>query len=144
MFLKPLPRRGAMTLEAAVVYPVVIFLFLILIVGGMAVSGAPAWLPAPPQATVPSTAPAASDPTAQGQLNAQLPAFFQDLQCDGGRRHRQREPDDDGSAPVDQPSYIAERPDGERGERQLGGTEAEYGASHRQEPAEFEFESDQE
>ena len=37
MLLKPRPRRGAMTLEAAVVYPVVIFLFLTLIVGGMAV-----------------------------------------------------------------------------------------------------------
>jgi hypothetical protein len=45
--------------------------------GGLAVSGAPAWLPAPPQAAVPSTAPVNSDPTAQGQLNAQLPAFFQ-------------------------------------------------------------------
>ena len=34
-------------------------------------------------------------------LLLELAALFQDLQCDGGRRHRQREPGDDGSAPVD-------------------------------------------
>ena len=33
----PLPRRAAMTLEAAVVYPVVLFLFLALVLGGIAV-----------------------------------------------------------------------------------------------------------
>jgi hypothetical protein len=31
----------------------------------------------------------------------ELTAFFQDLQRDGGRRHRQCEPDDDSPAPVD-------------------------------------------
>ena len=45
--------------------------------GAFAVSGDPAWLPAPAQATPPSTAPATTDPTAQAALNAQLPAFFQ-------------------------------------------------------------------
>jgi len=34
-------------------------------------------------------------------LLLELAAFFQDLQCDGGRRHRQRESGDDGSTPVD-------------------------------------------
>jgi Conjugative transposon protein TcpC len=45
--------------------------------GAVAVSGEPAWLPAPAQAAPPSTTPANSDPTAQAALNAQLPAFFQ-------------------------------------------------------------------
>src|SRR6202020_249666 len=45
--------------------------------GALAVSGEPAWLPAPAQAAPPSTAPSAADPTAQAALNAQLPAFFQ-------------------------------------------------------------------
>jgi Conjugative transposon protein TcpC len=45
--------------------------------GALAVSGDPAWLPAPAQATPPSTAPTTADPTAQAALNAQLPAFFQ-------------------------------------------------------------------
>jgi len=45
--------------------------------GAVAVSGEPAWLPAPAQAAPPSTTPATSDPTAQAALNAQLPAFFQ-------------------------------------------------------------------
>ncbi len=74
----------------------------------------------------------------------ELAAFFQDLQRDGGRRHRQSEPGDDSPAPVDEPSRIAECADGECGEGQLGGAEAEYGASHRQQPTEFEFEPDQE
>jgi hypothetical protein len=45
--------------------------------GALAVSGNPAWLPAPAQAAPPSAAPSSSDPTAQAALNAQLPAFFQ-------------------------------------------------------------------
>jgi len=45
--------------------------------GALAVSGDPAWLPAPAQASVPSPAPSNADPNAQAQLNAQLPAFFQ-------------------------------------------------------------------
>ncbi|HEY2521036.1 MAG TPA: conjugal transfer protein [Streptosporangiaceae bacterium] len=45
--------------------------------GAVAVSGQPAWLPAPAQAAPPSATPANSDPTAQAALNAQLPAFFQ-------------------------------------------------------------------
>ena len=45
--------------------------------GALAVSGEPAWLPAPAQAAPPSASPANSDPTAQSALNAQLPAFFQ-------------------------------------------------------------------
>jgi hypothetical protein len=45
--------------------------------GSVAVSGQPAWLPAPAQASPPSAAPASSDPAAQAALNAQLPAFFQ-------------------------------------------------------------------
>ncbi len=45
--------------------------------GALAVSGEPAWLPAPAQATLPSATPVNSDPTAQAELNAQLPAFFQ-------------------------------------------------------------------
>ena len=45
--------------------------------GALAVSGEPAWLPAPIQASPPSAGPVSSDPTAQAALNAQLPAFFQ-------------------------------------------------------------------
>ncbi|HEY0717832.1 MAG TPA: conjugal transfer protein [Streptosporangiaceae bacterium] len=45
--------------------------------GQVAVSGEPAWLPAPAQAAPPSTTPASSDPSAQAALSAQLPAFFQ-------------------------------------------------------------------
>lgn len=45
--------------------------------GGLAVSGEPALLPAPPRATVPQPPPAASDPTTQAQLMSQLPAFFE-------------------------------------------------------------------
>jgi hypothetical protein len=45
--------------------------------GAFAVSGDPAWLPAPAQAAPPSASPGNSDPTAQAALNAQLPAFFQ-------------------------------------------------------------------
>jgi hypothetical protein len=45
--------------------------------GALAVSGDPAWLPAPAQAAPPSTSPSTSDPAAQAALNAQLPAFFQ-------------------------------------------------------------------
>jgi hypothetical protein len=45
--------------------------------GGLVVSGEPAWLAAPPQASPPTPAAAASDPVAQSALNAQLPAFFQ-------------------------------------------------------------------
>jgi hypothetical protein len=45
--------------------------------GAFAVSGDPAWLPAPAQATPPTPSPGNSDPTAQAALSAQLPAFFQ-------------------------------------------------------------------
>jgi hypothetical protein len=45
--------------------------------GSLAISGDPAWLPAPAQAGLPSPAPSNADPTAQAALNAQLPAFFQ-------------------------------------------------------------------
>ena len=43
---------------------------------GLVVSGEPAWLPAPPQAS-PPPAPRGSDPAAQRQLMTELPAFFQ-------------------------------------------------------------------
>jgi Conjugative transposon protein TcpC len=45
--------------------------------GGLVVSGEPAWLAAPPQATPPSPAAATQDPAAQSALSAQLPPFFQ-------------------------------------------------------------------
>lgn len=45
--------------------------------GGIVVSGEPAWLSAPPGATVPNTQQTSSDPTAQSALSGQLPAFFQ-------------------------------------------------------------------
>jgi Conjugative transposon protein TcpC len=44
---------------------------------GVVVSGAPAWLPAPQPVALPSAAPPNTDPVAQGQLQNQLPAFFQ-------------------------------------------------------------------
>src|ERR1039458_568894 len=44
---------------------------------GLVVSGAPAWLPAPARAALPSTAPASSDSATQAVLTNQLPAFFQ-------------------------------------------------------------------
>jgi hypothetical protein len=46
--------------------------------GTMTVSGEPAWLPAPPRATMPaSPAPPSSDTATQAELMNQLPAFFQ-------------------------------------------------------------------
>jgi Conjugative transposon protein TcpC len=45
--------------------------------GGVVVSGAPAWLPAPQPISVPSAAAPNTDPVAQGELQNQLPAFFQ-------------------------------------------------------------------
>jgi hypothetical protein len=45
--------------------------------GGVAVSGEPAWLPAPPRISLPSPSPRTSDPVAQRQLMNELPAFFQ-------------------------------------------------------------------
>jgi hypothetical protein len=45
--------------------------------GAVVVSGEPAWLPAPAQASLPQTAVRGSDPVARSQLNNELPAFFQ-------------------------------------------------------------------
>jgi hypothetical protein len=45
--------------------------------GALAVSGEPAWLPAPQRAAVPSPAAASTDPGTQAELMSQLPAFFQ-------------------------------------------------------------------
>jgi hypothetical protein len=45
--------------------------------GSFAISGEPAWLPAPSTAQLPSVQAPASDQTAQNQLNAQLKTFFQ-------------------------------------------------------------------
>ena len=45
--------------------------------GGLVVSGEPAWLAAPAQASPPTPPTVTSDPTAQGELTAQLPPFFQ-------------------------------------------------------------------
>ena len=44
---------------------------------GIAVAGEPAWLPAPPQISPPTTASQGSDPVAQSELMNGLPAFFQ-------------------------------------------------------------------
>jgi hypothetical protein len=44
---------------------------------GLVVSSAPAWLPAPARAALPSAAPASSDSATQAVLTNQLPAFFQ-------------------------------------------------------------------
>jgi len=44
---------------------------------GLVISGAPAWLPAPARAALPSAAPAGSDSATQAVLTNQLPAFFQ-------------------------------------------------------------------
>ena len=45
--------------------------------GGVVVSGQPAWLPAPPAIQPPNTQQPSSDPAAQGELQNQLPSFFQ-------------------------------------------------------------------
>jgi hypothetical protein len=45
--------------------------------GGLVVSSAPAWLPAPGRATLPSPANTGSDSATQAVLTDQLPAFFQ-------------------------------------------------------------------
>jgi hypothetical protein len=45
--------------------------------GALAVSGEPAWLPAPPKAAVPTPTPPSSDAASQAELTKQLPAFFQ-------------------------------------------------------------------
>jgi hypothetical protein len=44
---------------------------------GLVVSSAPAWLPAPGRATLPSPANTGSDSATQAVLTSQLPAFFQ-------------------------------------------------------------------
>ena len=45
--------------------------------GGVVIPGEPAWLPAPQRISPPTVASAGSDPVAQGQLMAELPAFFE-------------------------------------------------------------------
>jgi hypothetical protein len=45
--------------------------------GHLVVTGAPAWLPAPTRATMPTTQPTATDSATQAVLTKQLPAFFQ-------------------------------------------------------------------
>ena len=45
--------------------------------GGVVIPGEPAWLPAPQRISPPPAANPGSDPVAQGQLMAELPAFFQ-------------------------------------------------------------------
>jgi hypothetical protein len=45
--------------------------------GSLVVSGAPAWLPAPDRAALPSAPPSSSDSATQAVLTHQLPAFFQ-------------------------------------------------------------------
>lgn len=45
--------------------------------GALAISGEPAWLPAPPAAQLPTPQPVTNDQNAQNALMAQLPAFFQ-------------------------------------------------------------------
>ena len=45
--------------------------------GALAVSGEPAWLPAPAKASVPTPSAPTSDATTQSELMSQLPAFFQ-------------------------------------------------------------------
>ena len=45
--------------------------------GNLAVSGAPAWLPAPARAAVPTATPPSTDSALQATLMNQLPAFFQ-------------------------------------------------------------------
>jgi hypothetical protein len=45
--------------------------------GALAVSGQPAWLPAPAKATVPTPSAPTSDAATQSELMSQLPAFFQ-------------------------------------------------------------------
>jgi hypothetical protein len=45
--------------------------------GGLVVSGAPAWLPGPAKAALPTPAQTGSDSATQAVLSNQLPAFFQ-------------------------------------------------------------------
>ncbi|HTT50543.1 MAG TPA: conjugal transfer protein [Streptosporangiaceae bacterium] len=45
--------------------------------GGLVVSGAPAWLPAPAKASLPTATPPSTDTALQATLMNQLPAFFQ-------------------------------------------------------------------
>ncbi len=74
----------------------------------------------------------------------ELAALFQDLQCDRGRRHRERQAGDDGAAPVDQACGAGERADHDSGEAQLRHAQPENGAAHRDQPPQFELEPDQE
>ena len=77
-------------------------------------------------------------------VELEMAALVQNLERDGGRRHRQRESRNHGSTGVDQAGRIGECPDRERGEHQLQGAEAEYGAAHRHQPPELELEPDEE
>jgi hypothetical protein len=74
----------------------------------------------------------------------QLAALLQDFQRYGGRRHRKREPTDDGTAPAGEPERIGEARQCRRRQEELGGAEAKYGAAQRQQAREFELEADQE
>ena len=74
----------------------------------------------------------------------ELAALLQDFQRNRGRRHRQCDPGDHRPAPIDQTDEVGERADCKRGQRQLSGAEAEYGATQRHQPAKLELEPDQE
>ena len=45
--------------------------------GGVVVAGEPAWLPAPPQVSLPKLTSQGSDPVVRGELMTELPTFFQ-------------------------------------------------------------------
>ena len=74
----------------------------------------------------------------------ELAALVQDLQRDGGRRHREREARDHGAAPAEQAAVVGDGADHQRRHRELRRAEAEDGAAHGDELAEFELEPDQE
>ena len=74
----------------------------------------------------------------------QLSAILQDLQRDRGGGNCQRQPRDDRPAPAEQAEVMGERCDCQRGQRQLGGAEAEDGTTHREQLTELELEADQE
>jgi hypothetical protein len=57
---------------------------------------------------------------------------------------RQREPADEGAAPIGEPERVGETRQGRRRCDELGRAKSEYGPAQRQQPRELEFEADQE
>jgi len=74
----------------------------------------------------------------------QLPALFQDLQRNRGRRHRECQPRNNRATPGKQPEPMSDECNCKRRRRQLSSAETEDGPAHCQQLPELELEPDEE